>query len=204
MDFKDKAIAQNVLSRPPEWWARLRPIVAIAVFREDLAVAQTQQPVSQTPPPPYSVDIVSAIAILLSGLTATFAIAPKLLEKWFGGAIEARQNKNDLHTLITKSQAELELDEKRKELESANELSSFYLESAREGRRSERELLMLFVTKELDRSAQTNDQIYTLIDNQKAIIARLDLIEKHFIDSNLRMKDVFAVLKMQECQSGDL
>jgi len=159
---------------------------------------QQPQPLPQTSPHPYSIDPASAIAILLSGLAATFAIAPKLIEKWFGSAIEARQNKNDLHTMITKSQAELELDEKRKELESANSLADFYLESAREGRKSEKELLMLFVTKELDRAAQTNDQLYSLIDNQKAIIARLESIEKYCHDNELNIKDVFAVLKMQE------
>jgi hypothetical protein len=180
---------------------KIVPTIAAVFLCGGETIAQTSQqpqPLPHTSPYPYSIDPASAIAILLSGLAATFAIAPKLIEKWFGSAIEARQNKNDLHTLITKSQAELELDEKRKELESANELSNFYLESAREGRKSERELLMLFVTKELDRSAQSNDQIYTLIENQQNIIARLDLIEKHCCENNLRMKDIFAVLKMKE------
>lgn len=175
------------------------PTISSTVI-SDAAIAQSIQ--QQSPPmpqaPPQSLDPISIFAILLSGTTAIFAIAPRLIEKWFGTAIEARQSKNDLHTLITKSQAELELDEKKKDLEYANELSSFYLESAREGRKSEKELLMLFVTKELDRSAQTSDQIYELIQNQLAIIGRLDLIEQHLRESNAKEKDIFAVLKMKE------
>lgn len=185
--------------QPLPEFPKLVPVLSSA----NLMIAQTNQPPTQVSPPPYTVDIVSAVAILLSGITATFAIAPKLLEKWFGSAIEARQSKNDLQTLITKSQAELELEEEKKKLEAANELSNFYLESAREGRKSEKDLLMLFVTKELDRSAQTNDQVYTLIDNQKMIIARLDLIEKHCSESNLRMDNIFAVLKMKDRSPAD-
>jgi hypothetical protein len=178
------------------------PTIALFFAYGDNAIAQTTQQTQPLPLPqtstPYSIDPASAIAILISSSVAIFAIAPKLLEKWFGGAIEARQNKNDLHTLITKSQAELELDEKRKELESANELSNFYLESAREGRKSEKELLMLFVTKELDRSKQTNDQIYELIDNQKLMIARMESIENLCRSNNISLKDVFNVLRMKE------
>ena len=180
-------------------------ILAIASISSD-AVPQAQ--IQQPPPQPqsnYAPDAVSVIAILLSGATATFAIVPKLLEKWFGGAIEARQNKNDLHTLITKSQAELELDEKRKELESANSLADFYLESAREGRKSQEDLLKLFVTKELDRAAQANEDLGNLLETYKQVITRLDLIDKrldlidkHCRDNGVSIKDIFAVLQMHE------
>jgi len=173
-------------------------VLAIASISSD-AVPQAQ--IQQPPPQPqsnYAPDAVSVIAILLSGATATFAIVPKLLEKWFGGAIEARQNKNDLHTLITKSQAELELDEKRKELESANSLADFYLESAREGRKSQEDLLKLFVTKELDRAAQANEDLGNLLETYKQVITRLDLIDKHCRDNGVSIKDIFAVLQMHE------
>lgn len=174
-------------------------IPTVLSVRPDPAVmAQTSQPTTPPQAPPQSLDPVSMFAILLSGATAVFAIAPRLIEKWFGTAIEARQSKNDLHTLITKSQAELELDEKRKELESANELSNFYLESAREGRKSEKELLMLFVTKELDRAAQASEDLGVLIENQKAIVARLESIEKHLRDNDSNIKDIFAFLKMKD------
>ncbi len=182
---------------------KIVPIFAVVLLRNDSAIAQTtQQPQPLPQPQPYTVDTFSAIAILVSGATAVFAIAPKLLEKWFGGAIEARQNKNDLHTLITKSQAELELEDEKRKLESANELSNFYLESARESRKKQEELLTLFITKELDRSAQTNDQLYALIDNQRLMIARLEAIERQCIELGVSVRDVFAVLKMKEREAN--
>lgn len=178
---------------------KIIPTIAMFFTYGDTAIAQTvQQPQPLPQPQTYPTDLTSILALLVSAGVATFAIAPRLIEKWFGGAIEARQNKNDLHTLITKSQAELELEDEKRKLESANELSNFYLESARESRKKQEELLMLFVTKELDRAAQTNDQLYGLIDNQKLMIARLDAIEKLCHDNNVSLKDIFNVLKMKE------
>jgi hypothetical protein len=183
---------------------KIIPIFAVVLLRNDSAIAQTVQPQPLPQPQPYTVDTFSAIAILVSGATAVVAIAPKLLEKWFGGAIEARQNKNDLHTLITKSQAELELEDEKRKLESANELSNFYLESARESRKKQEELLTLFITKELDRSAQTNDQLYALIDNQRLMIARLEAIERQCMELGMSIKDIFAVLKIKERESNQI
>lgn len=193
-----------MLKRSPEF-KKIVPIFAIVFLRNDIAsVAQTTvQPQPAPQAPPQAFDPMTALGYLLAAGVATFALLPKLLEKWFGQELQSRQNNKDLHTLITKSQAELELDEKRKELESANELSNFYLESAREGRKSEKELLMLFVAKELDRAAQTNDQVYTLIENQKMIIARLDQMDKHLLVNAYNTKDIFEFLKMRERKERD-
>lgn len=167
----------------------------------ELAISQTIQPVTPIQAPPQSLDPVSVFAILLSGTTAIFAIAPRLIEKWFGGAMEARQTKNELHTLITKSQAELELEDERRKVDAANNLSNFYLESARESRQKQNELLMLFVSKELDNSAQQRDQIYEIIETQKGLDRKFESLLEEIRHIKITQKDIMNVLKMKERSS---
>ena len=159
-------------------------------------VPPSQQPVASAQP--YSVDPVTAVGYLLAVVGACAAIIPPLLKKWVGGAIETRQSKTELQTLIVKTQAELDLNTKKDELTRANEISSFYLETAKESQKNERELLILFVTKELDRSAQSIDQLYALIENYKASTEQLEACNKKLDSFDTTLKDILNVLKMRE------
>ena len=169
-------------------------------MKEKTYIAQvtspSQQPIANAQP--YSVDPVTAIGYLLAIAGACFAIIPPLLKKWVGGAIESRQTKAEFQNLIVKTQAELELSTKKDELTRANEISSFYLETAKQSQESERDLLRLFVAKELDRSTQLIDQVYGLIENQKANTEQLEAYNKRLEHIDANIKDILNVLKMRE------
>ena len=94
--------------------------------------------------------------------------------------------------------AELELDQKQKELDNANNLSNFYLETARESQKSERQLLMTFVTNQLTTSQQKDSKLYDLIANQNKIISTLEKIEKSLLNNAEIQHDIMQVLKMHD------
>ena len=188
------------LKRCPEF-KKIVPIVAIAVLRgDDKIMAQTSQPINNAPPQNAtpSIDPMSAFGYLLAAGVATFAIVPKLVEKWFGRVLDSKQSKDELQTLVLKNQAELELDQKQKELDNANNLSNFYLETARESQKSERQLLMTFVTNQLTTSQQKDGKLYDLIANQNKIISTLEKIEKSLLNNAEIQHDIMQVLKMHD------
>jgi hypothetical protein len=193
------------LKRSPEY-KKIVPIVAIAFLRGDKVMAQSVQPVAPLPPPNNtqpSIDPVTAIGYILAAGAATFALLPKLVERWFGRVLESNKNKEDLQTLVLKSQAELELDQKQKELDNANNLANFYLETARESHKSERTLLMTFVSNQLTASAQKDDQLYSLINNQEQIINRLIKIEERLTKNEEVQHDIMNVLNMRKRGSDE-
>ena len=188
------------LKRSPEF-KKIVPIVAIAVLRgDDKIMAQTSQPINNAPPQNAtpSIDPMSAFGYLLAAGVATFAIVPKLVEKWFGRVLDSKQSKDELQTLVLKNQAELELDQKQKELDNANNLSNFYLETARESQKSERQLLMTFVTNQLTTSQQKDSKLYDLIANQNKIISTLEKIEKSLLNNAEIQHDIMQTLKMHD------
>ena len=188
------------LKRCPEF-KKIVPIVVIAVLRgDDKIMAQTSQPINNAPPQNAtpSIDPMSAFGYLLAAGVATFAIVPKLVEKWFGRVLDSKQSKDELQTLVLKNQAELELDQKQKELDNANNLSNFYLETARESQKSERQLLMTFVTNQLTTSQQKDGKLYDLIANQNKIISTLEKIEKSLLNNAEIQHDIMQVLKMHD------
>ena len=188
------------LKRCPEF-KKIVPIVVIAVLRgDDKVMAQTSQPVNQTPSQNAvpSIDPITALGYILAAGAAIFAIVPKLVEKWFGRVLDSKQSKDELQTLVLKNQAELELDQKQKELDNANNLSNFYLETARESQKSERQLLMTFVTNQLTTSQQKDSKLYDLIANQNKIISTLEKIEKSLLNNAEIQHDIMQVLKMHD------
>ena len=188
------------LKRSPEF-IKIVPIVAIAVLRgDDKVMSQTSQPVNQTPSQNAvpSIDPITALGYILAAGAAIFAIVPKLVEKWFGRVLDSKQSKDELQTLVLKNQAELELDQKQKELDNANNLSNFYLETAKESQKSERQLLMTFVTNQLTTSQQKDSKLYDLIANQNKIISTLEKIEKSLLNNAEIQHDIMQVLKMHD------
>ena len=188
------------LKRCPEF-KKIVPIVVIAVLRgDDKVMAQTSQPVNQTPSQNAvpSIDPITALGYILAAGAAIFAIVPKLVEKWFGRVLDSKQSKDELQTLVLKNQAELELDQKQKELDNANNLSNFYLETARESQKSERQLLMTFVTNQLTTSQQKDSKLYDLIANQNKIISTLEKIEKSLLNNAEIQHDIMQTLKMHD------
>jgi hypothetical protein len=185
------------LKRSPEF-KKIVPIFAIVFLRKDAAIAQTVQPQPVPQPTVQAIDPVTATGYILAAGLSIFTLLPKIVEKWFGQELDARQSKKQLETLIVKSQADLELEDKQKQLEAARNLSDFYLETARESQKSERGLLMTFVTKELTASEQTRDQLYDLIANQAKIISRLELIEESIQKNTVIQKDIMNVLNMKD------
>jgi hypothetical protein len=185
------------LKRSPEF-KKIVPIFVVVFLRKDVAIAQTVQPHPVTQPTVQAIDPVTATGYILAAGLSIFTLLPKIVEKWFGQELEARQSKKQLETLIVKSQADLELEDKQKQLEAARNLSDFYLETAKESQKSERGLLMTFVTKELTASEQTRDQLYDLIANQTKIISRLELIEESIQKNTITQKDILNVLNMKE------
>ena len=188
------------LKRCPEF-KKIVPIVVIAVLRgDDKVMAQTSQPVNQTPPQNAvpSIDPITALGYILAAGAAIFAVLPKLVEKWFGRVLDSKQSKDELQTLVLKNQAELELDQKQKELDNANNLSNFYLETARESQKSERQLLMTFVTNQLTTSQQKDGKLYDLIANQNKIISTLEKIEKSLLNNAEIQHDIMQTLKMHD------
>ena len=187
------------LKRSPEF-KKIVPIVAIAVLRADKVMAQTSQPVNQTPPQNAvpSIDPITALGYILAAGAAIFAVLPKLVEKWFGRVLDSKQSKDELQTLVLKNQAELELDQKQKELDNANNLSNFYLETAKESQKSERQLLMTFVTNQLTTSQQKDSKLYDLIANQNKIISTLEKIEKSLLNNAEIQHDIMQFLKMHD------
>ena len=163
-------------------------------------MAQTSQPVNQTPSQNAvpSIDPITALGYILAAGAAIFAVLPKLVEKWFGRVLDSKQSKDELQTLVLKNQAELELDQKQKELDNANNLSNFYLETARESQKSERQLLMTFVTNQLTTSQQKDSKLYDLIANQNKIISTLEKIEKSLLNNAEIQHDIMQVLKMHD------
>ena len=188
------------LKRCPEF-KKIVPIVVIAVLRgDDKVMAQTSQPVNQTPSQNAvpSIDPITALGYILAAGAAIFAVLPKLVEKWFGRVLDSKQSKDELQTLVLKNQAELELDQKQKELDNANNLSNFYLETAKESQKSERQLLMTFVTNQLTTSQQKDGKLYDLIANQNKIISTLEKIEKSLLNNAEIQHDIMQVLKMHD------
>ena len=188
------------LKRCPEF-KKIVPIVVIAVLRgDDKVMAQTSQPVNQTPSQNAvpSIDPITALGYILAAGAAIFAVLPKLVEKWFGRVLDSKQSKDELQTLVLKNQAELELDQKQKELDNANNLSNFYLETARESQKSERQLLMTFVTNQLTTSQQKDGKLYDLIANQNKIISTLEKIEKSLLNNAEIQHDIMQTLKMHD------
>ena len=188
------------LKRSPEF-KKIVPIVAIAVLRgDDKVMAQTSQPVNQTPSQNAvpSIDPITALGYILAAGAAIFAVLPKLVEKWFGRVLDSKQSKDELQTLVLKNQAELELDQKQKELDNANNLSNFYLETAKESQKSERQLLMTFVTNQLTTSQQKDSKLYDLIANQNKIISTLEKIEKSLLNNAEIQHDIMQTLKMHD------
>ena len=188
------------LKRCPEF-KKIVPIVVIAVLRgDDKVMAQTSQPVNQTPSQNAvpSIDPITALGYILAAGAAIFAVLPKLVEKWFGRVLDSKQSKDELQTLVLKNQAELELDQKQKELDNANNLSNFYLETARESQKSERQLLMTFVTNQLTTSQQKDSKLYDLIANQNKIISTLEKIEKSLLNNAEIQHDIMQTLKMHD------
>ena len=188
------------LKRCPEF-KKIVPIVVIAVLRgDDKVMAQTSQPVNQTPPQNAvpSIDPITALGYILAAGAAIFAVLPKLVEKWFGRVLDSKQSKDELQTLVLKNQAELELDQKQKELDNANNLSNFYLETAKESQKSERQLLMTFVTNQLTTSQQKDSKLYDLIANQNKIISTLEKIEKSLLNNAEIQHDIMQTLKMHD------
>ena len=188
------------LKRCPEF-KKIVPIVVIAVLRgDDKVMAQTSQPVNQTPSQNAvpSIDPITALGYILAAGAAIFAVLPKLVEKWFGRVLDSKQSKDELQTLVLKNQAELELDQKQKELDNANNLSNFYLETAKESQKSERQLLMTFVTNQLTTSQQKDSKLYDLIANQNKIISTLEKIEKSLLNNAEIQHDIMQVLKMHD------
>ena len=188
------------LKRCPEF-KKIVPIVVIAVLRgDDKVMAQTSQPVNQTPSQNAvpSIDPITALGYILAAGAAIFAIVPKLVEKWFGRVLDSKQSKDELQTLVLKNQAELELDQKQKELDNANNLSNFYLETAKESQKSERQLLMTFVTNQLTTSQQKDSKLYDLIANQNKIISTLEKIEKSLLNNAEIQHDIMQTLKMHD------
>ena len=194
------------LKRSPEF-KKIVPIVAIAFLRgDDKVMAQTSQPVSPIPPstPSPSIDPVTALGYILAAGAATFAVLPKIVEKWFGRVLDSKQSKDELQTLVLKNQAELELDQKQKELDNANNLSNFYLETARESQKSERQLLMTFVSNQLTMSAQREDNFHEFLASLEKINNRLDIIENNQKKELAVRHDIMNVLKMKERGGDDL
>ena len=188
------------LKRSPEF-KKIVPIVVIAVLRgDDKVMAQTSQPVNQTPSQNAvpSIDPITALGYILAAGAAIFAVLPKLVEKWFGRVLDSKQSKDELQTLVLKNQAELELDQKQKELDNANNLSNFYLETAKESQKSERQLLMTFVTNQLTTSQQKDSKLYDLIANQNKIISTLEKIEKSLLNNAEIQHDIMQTLKMHD------
>jgi hypothetical protein len=149
-------------------------------------------------PQPSSIDLVTAGGYLLAAGAAILAIAPKIIEKYFAGVIAQKQSQNDLKTQITKTQAELELLEKQKELEAANNLSAFYLETAKDGQKTQVELLNLFVANKLNDAAQQRDQVYELIKLMKEESDRVGMLIIQVETLNKLQHDILNVLKMKE------
>ena len=188
------------LKRCPEF-KKIVPIVVIAVLRgDDKVMAQTSQPVNQTPSQNAvpSIDPITALGYILAAGAAIFAVLPKLVEKWFGRVLDSKQSKDELQTLVLKNQAELELDQKQKELDTDNNLSNFYLETAKESQKSERQLLMTFVTNQLTTSQQKDSKLYDLIANQNKIISTLEKIEKSLLNNAEIQHDIMQFLKMHD------
>ena len=175
----------------------LPPLIPTIAINSDVAIAQTTaQP---TPiPPPTNIDPLSVGGYVIGIAVAIGMLVPKIIERWLGSELEARQSKKKLETSIVKNQADLEIEDKQKQLEAARNLSDFYLETAKESQKNERELLMLFVTKELDASAQNRDQLYDLIASQNRIISRLELIEEGLLKNAKIQHDIMNVLNMTD------
>lgn len=74
-----------MLNFPP---AALKPTV------QSYLLAQVQNTAPQsTPTPNYSIDPITALGYILAAGATTAMIVPKMLEKWFGGVMEAKQTK---------------------------------------------------------------------------------------------------------------
>lgn len=171
-------------------------VPTVAVFNgNSLIVSESAQSFQPAPQPPVqSFDPVTVGGYLLAVIVSLFAVLPKAVERWLGQELEAKQDQN----LITKSQANLELEDKQRQLEAARNLSEFYLETARESQKSERELLMTFVKKELATSEHLRDSLNGLIASHTEIAKKLELVDAAQQKILTNQQHIFKVLKMNE------
>ena len=176
----------------------LKPFVPTesSTLLSDSAIAQTIQP--QQPPQPVAIDPVAIGGYFAAIIVSIVAIAPRIIEKYFSAEIANKESRDSLKQQITKTQAELNLLEKQKELEAANNLANFYLETAKEGQKTQVELLNLFVANTLNNYQQLLD----LLHNQGTTIRELgDHVTKLGVEVETLaalQHDVLNVLKMRE------
>ena len=176
----------------------LRPFVPTesSTLLSDAAIAQTIKP--QQPPQPASIDPIAVGGYFVAIIVSLVAIAPRIVEKYFTVEIASKESRDSLKQQIQKTQAELNLLEKQKELEAANNLANFYLETAREGQKTQVELLNLFVANMLNNYQQLLD----LLQNQGTTVKELgDHVNKlrNQVEAMAVLEnDILRVLNMKE------
>ena len=174
------------------------PLVSSIPPFEGTTIAQSAEikSANQTPQAPIQLsnDFLSILlTAVLSGGAVWLAIA-KFGEKFGDTVLANRKTQTD----IIKSQSEIQLSEERIKLEQAQQLSNFYLETAKASATTLEKITMLSLTKNFDSFTQTQDQVYAQQGLLKDLIEQLSGLNKRQEKMERYTHDIFNVLKMKE------
>ena len=155
---------------------------------------------AQSPVEPKPNVLVEGGGVVLGG-AVLWAVISKLLERFGNTAIDARQKEIDQKLEQQKQDLlqQRELFDYFKE-ESAKD-SSTLNEALKQTSRQLHDIAQIFVTKELDNSAQYKDLYYALLERQKKVEDELAIANNQLVVLQSALKDIFNVLSMRERQN---
>lgn len=166
---------------------------------------ETKAVIAENPNKSSASAIVEGGGIVVGGLVVSagvWAVISKLLERIGNSAIDARQKEIDQKL----EQQKQDLLQQRElfdyfKSESAKD-SSTLNETLRDASKKLHDIAQIFVTKELDNSAQYKDLYYALLERQKKVEDELIATNSRLVAMESTLKDIFAVLRMKERQNG--
>lgn len=149
--------------------------------------------------------IVEGGGIVVGGLVVSagvWTVISKLLERFGNTAIDARQK-----------ELEQKLEQQKQDLVQQRELFEYFKsesakdsstlnEALRDSTQQVRDIAKIFVTKELDSSAQYKDLYYEFLKRMESMEEAFVPVISRQTATEALLKDILAVLKMKERQNG--
>ena len=185
--------------------SRSRPplVSSLPPFEGD-AIAQTPtetkaiivQSDSKPLAPPTQVDWNSVAIAFLFGSGGLLLFLKTFGEKFGDSVLANRKTQAD----IIKSQSDIDLSEKKADLDQTRELFNLILETLKEERKTTKGILDILLTKYLSSTSEMSESVYTQQALLQSLIDRLNSQEKTLQEFSKNVNDIFRVLEMKTRQ----
>jgi hypothetical protein len=173
---------------------KIIPIATVVIGDKPVAIAQSTQQVQQ-PPPPNQIDPIAAFGYVIAITVTGFAFLPKVLEKWFSGAIATKEKKESIEIQQDKERADFYLKEADKKSVLFDEVFKRMLDNVLEGADESKEVYKGIMGTIEDLA----EKISTLEQNQTSAT---DQSQRSFTSLVARINDVTSLLKERDRNSG--